>query len=88
MATPERARAIPPLCLLLALWLCSLSAFAAPRIGVMTMAPGELFWERFGHNALIVDDPALPEPISYNFGSFDPGEPGFVGRGCKVYPAR
>ncbi len=66
--------------LLVAFWLFASSAFAAPRIGVMTMAPGELFWERFGHNALIVDDPALPEPISYNFGSFDPGEPGFVGR--------
>lgn len=58
------------------------AVYAAPslRIGVMTMAPGELFWERFGHNALVVDDPESPEPISYNFGSFDPGEPGFVGR--------
>ncbi len=66
--------------LLIALWLVAFSAVATPRIGVMTMAPGELFWERFGHNALIVDDPAQPEPVSYNFGSFDPGEPGFVGR--------
>ncbi len=71
---------LPWIWLLLALWLCALPAFATPRIGVMTMAPGELFWERFGHNAIVVDDPAAPSPVSYNFGSFDPGEPGFVGR--------
>src|SRR5688500_7867394 len=50
------------------------------RIGVMTMQPGEIFWERFGHNALVVDDPALPSPISYNYGFFDLTEPGFVWR--------
>ncbi|MCL1635162.1 DUF4105 domain-containing protein [Luteimonas sp. SX5] len=86
MARPEfdapkpRRAGSPSIWLLLALWLCALPAFATPRIGVMTMAPGELFWERFGHNAIVVDDPAAPSPISYNFGSFDPGEPGFVGR--------
>ena len=63
------------LCLLLAL-----PAAAAPRIGVMTMQPGEVFWERFGHDAIVVDDPALGEPLSYNFGFFDLEEPGFVGR--------
>lgn len=52
----------------------------APRIGVVTMGPGEIFWERFGHDAIVVDDPALSEPISYNFGFFDMGEPGFIGR--------
>jgi hypothetical protein len=65
------------------------AAFAAPvtapapaplRIGVMTMLPGEIFWERFGHDALVVDDPARGAPISYNFGFFDPSEPDFVGR--------
>lgn len=52
----------------------------APRIGVITMAPGEIFWERFGHDAIVVDDPSLDEPISYNFGFFDMGEPGFIKR--------
>ena len=55
-------------------------AQAAPRIGVATMQPGEIFWERFGHDAIVVDDPALPEPVSYNFGFFDLEEPGFIGR--------
>jgi hypothetical protein len=54
-------------------------AAAAPRIGVMTMQPGEVFWERFGHDAIVVDDPSRDEAISYNFGFFDPSEPGFVG---------
>ncbi|MDQ3229241.1 MAG: DUF4105 domain-containing protein, partial [Pseudomonadota bacterium] len=55
-------------------------AFATPRIGVMTMQPGEIFWERFGHNAIVVDDPQRGPPLSYNFGFFDLTEPGFIGR--------
>ena len=51
-----------------------------PQIGVATMQPGDVFFERFGHNALIVDDPAEPEPLSYNFGFFDPSEPDFMSR--------
>lgn len=52
----------------------------APRIGMVTMGPGEIFWERFGHDAIVVDDPVLGEPISYNFGFFDMAEPGFIER--------
>lgn len=55
-------------------------AAPAPRIGVLTMGPGEIFWERFGHDAIVVDDPAQSGPISYNFGYFDMEEAGFVGR--------
>ena len=66
------------------LWLFATAASAAtPRIGVMTMQPGEIFFERFGHNAIVVDDPDAPAPLSYNFGFFDPGEPGFVWRFVK-----
>ncbi len=50
------------------------------RVGVATMQPGEIFWERFGHDAIVVDDPAQGPPISYNFGFFDLSEPGFIGR--------
>ncbi|MCD9005291.1 DUF4105 domain-containing protein [Luteimonas sp. XNQY3] len=70
--------------LLLCLGLWPLLAVAQdsglPRIGVATMQPGDVFFERFGHNALVVDDPAGPEPLSYNFGFFDPNEPDFVPR--------
>jgi hypothetical protein len=62
------------------LWLATAAAIAAPRIGVMTMLPGEIFFERFGHNAIVVDDPERGEPISYNIGFFDLDEPGFIGR--------
>jgi Domain of unknown function (DUF4105) len=66
--------------LLVWLSLAALPAAAQIRIGVATMAPGEIFFERFGHNAIVVDDPALPEPVSYNFGYFDMGEDGFISR--------
>jgi Domain of unknown function (DUF4105) len=46
------------------------------RVGVMTMQPGEIFWERFGHNAVIIDDGA--QATSYNFGFFDPTEADFA----------
>lgn len=50
------------------------------RIGVMTMQPGEVFWERFGHDAIVVQDTATGAALSYNYGFFDPTEPGFLGR--------
>jgi len=53
---------------------------AAPRIGVMTMQPGEIFFERFGHDAIVVVDAQTGEATSYNFGFFDMAEPGFVDR--------
>ncbi|MGV8922001.1 MAG: DUF4105 domain-containing protein [Thermomonas sp.] len=58
---------------------------ATPRIGVVTMGPGEIFWERFGHDAIVVDHAgggsgASDEAMSYNFGFFDMGEPGFMER--------
>lgn len=64
----------------LVLWLSAFASLAAPRIGVMTMQPGEVFWERFGHDALVVDDPSRGEAVSYNFGFFDPSEADFVSR--------
>jgi len=63
--------------LLLAL-LLPMIATAQTRIGVATVQPGEVFFERFGHNALVVDLPERDEPIAYNFGYFDPDEAGFA----------
>ena len=50
-----------------------------PRIGVLTMQPGEIFFERFGHNAVVVQEPG-GEATSYNYGFFDPAEADFIGR--------
>jgi hypothetical protein len=36
----------------------------------MTMGPGAAVWERFGHNAIWIDDPSAPD-TSYNYGLFD-----------------
>lgn len=52
----------------------------APRIGVVTMQPGTVFFERFGHDAIVVIDPASGEATSYNFGYFDPSEDDFISR--------
>ncbi|WP_225876255.1 lipoprotein N-acyltransferase Lnb domain-containing protein [Lysobacter solisilvae (ex Woo and Kim 2020)] len=56
------------------------TAEPAPRIGIMMMQPGEIFWERFGHDSVLVADPRTGEAISYNFGFFDPSEPDFIAR--------
>lgn len=49
---------------------------AAPRIGLVTMAPGIDYWARFGHNAILVDD-GLDRTL-YNYGYFDFAQPGFL----------
>ena len=68
------------LLVVLALLVASVAAQAAPRIGVLTMAPGEVFWERFGHDAIVVAEPEAGTATSYNFGYFDLTEEGFIGR--------
>ncbi len=51
---------------------------AVPRIGVLTMNPGEEYWARYGHNAVLVVDG--DSATSYNFGFFDFDQPGFLTR--------
>lgn len=47
------------------------------RAGVITMAPGEEFWARFGHDAIVIENVKTGESMSFNFGFFDMSEPGF-----------
>ena len=68
-------------CALLLGLLLAGQAVAEFRVGVMTMQPGAIFWERFGHNAIVIDDGK--RPMSYNFGFFDPSESGFAGNFLK-----
>jgi hypothetical protein len=49
------------------------------RAGVITMAPGEEFWARFGHDAIVIENAQTGESMSFNFGFFDMNEPGFFG---------
>lgn len=55
-------------------------AAPVPRIGIVTMSPGAEYWARFGHNAIVVDDPARGLTLSYNYGYFDFDQPGFLAR--------
>jgi hypothetical protein len=69
--------------LLLLMGLLSLPASAQPllptpadsgenlQISVLTFGPGEIYWERFGHNAILVRDSAGGSAIAYNYGVFD-----------------
>jgi hypothetical protein len=51
----------------------SLRPSAAPSLKVylMTFGPGRQVWERFGHNALWIHDPAEGTDEAYNYGLFD-----------------
>jgi hypothetical protein len=39
-------------------------------ISIMTMGVGDEVWERFGHNAIVVDDRRFGTSVAYNFGMF------------------
>jgi hypothetical protein len=45
---------------------------------VMTMGPGSLVWERFGHNAIWVHDAARGTDKAYNYGLFDFEQENFI----------
>jgi hypothetical protein len=47
------------------------------KVYLATMAPGELYYENFGHNALIIER-AGHRPVAYNFGYFDFDTEGFL----------
>lgn len=50
----------------------------APRIGIATMSPGTDYWARFGHDAIVVEDPSSGLTLSYNYGYFDFEQPDFL----------
>ncbi|MBP8177531.1 MAG: DUF4105 domain-containing protein, partial [Xanthomonadales bacterium] len=75
-----------------ALLLLALSQFAAaqaPRwdrnqpgetleIALVTIGPGPVYWERFGHNAIAVRDTVSGRSVLYNYGMFDFGQVNFL----------
>lgn len=48
-----------------------LAADRGLRVALVTIAPGALYWERFGHNAILIDDRERGQSLLYNFGYFD-----------------
>ena len=51
---------------------------SALKVALVTFGPGPRYWERFGHNAIIVDDPAAGTRMAYNYGVFDFQEERFL----------
>lgn len=47
---------------------------------LMTMGQGDAVFEKFGHNALVVWDDVMGQPLVYNYGLFDFAQPNFIGR--------
>ncbi len=59
-------------------------------VDLLTVGPGALYWERFGHNAILIRDRITGEGITYNFGMFDFGQKNFMlnfARGLMTYRA-
>ena len=48
------------------------------RVYLVTMGPGAAVWERFGHNAIWIDDPSVQPDTAYNYGLFDFGQENFL----------
>jgi hypothetical protein len=44
---------------------------SAPRISLLSFAPGPVYWQRFGHNALMVEPGDGGATAVYNYGIFD-----------------
>jgi hypothetical protein len=49
-----------------------------PSISLLTVGPGDIYFERFGHNAIVVRDPATGSALAYNYGMFDFEEEDFL----------
>ena len=48
------------------------------EISLITYGPGEIYWERFGHDAIEIRDAVSGEAGSFNYGIFDFDEHGFM----------
>ncbi len=48
------------------------------RVFLVTIGPGPEVWQRFGHNALWVHDPAARTDRAYHWGLFDMSQAGFL----------
>ena len=46
-------------------------AVPALEISLLTIGPGPIFWERFGHNAIVIRDREAGIEVAFNYGIFD-----------------
>lgn len=55
---------------------------------IVTFQPGTLYWQRFGHNALLLREASSGRAVTFNYGIFDFGAPDFFlnfARGHMTY---
>jgi hypothetical protein len=60
------------------------------RVDLYTYGPGTVYWERFGHDALVITDTASGESYAFNYGTFDFNQNDFYlnfARGIMIYRA-
>lgn len=48
------------------------------RVDLYTYGPGEIYWERFGHDALVLTDISDGQAIAFNYGLFDFDQKNFI----------
>jgi len=48
------------------------------EVSLLTVGPGPIYWERFGHNALVIRNLTTGEASAYNYGIFDFDEDDFL----------
>ncbi len=48
------------------------------EVSLITYGPGDIYWERFGHDAIELRDSVSGEAVSFNYGVFDFDESGFL----------
>lgn len=53
-------------------------ATEAQEISLLTIAPGDMVYDTYGHSALRVNDPTRGVDLVYNYGLYDFNTPGFV----------
>ncbi len=47
------------------------SPIPALEVSLLTIGPGPIFWERFGHNAIVIRDHDAGIEVAFNYGIFD-----------------
>ena len=60
------------------------------RVDLYTYGPGTVYWERFGHDALVITDTASGQAYAFNYGTFDFDQKNFYlnfARGIMIYRA-
>jgi len=48
------------------------------RVALVTIGPGALVWDRFGHNAIWIQDPERRIDLLYNYGTYDFNAESFI----------